>query len=180
MKKALLGLLVGTLLAGTAGADELATGSFTITETGHGRFRCVDGTHAQYLLYMARGVTRFEPIDWVMCEGDQVYVEYWATFRNRPTPTCTLIRLDKAGPKTAALTNPLPAQVEEMGRIGIRVRQSVGDQLFVRQFSISRSTKYVPAGWIPQPGESVMIHFTSRPATFGWGHILIADTIERQ
>jgi hypothetical protein len=180
MRKILLALVGCALLAGAALADDLMTGVFTITEMGHGRFRATDQAGTEYLLHMGRGVTRLEPLDWIMNEGDRVYVEYWPTFRNRPTPTCTLIRLEERGAKSAALTNPLIARVEEMGRIGIRVRQSVGDQVITYQFFIGRGTRYMPAGWVPKSGDPVAIHFTTRPATFGWGQTLTANQIEKQ
>ncbi len=179
MKNVVLVLIGCAILAGTALADDLMTGTFTITEMGHGRFRAKDQTDTEYLLHIGSGVTQLEPTDWMINEGDQVYVEYWPTFRDRPTPTCTLIRLVEAGPKSAALRSPMTARVEEMGRTGIRVRQSIGDQVMTHRFATGRRTKYRPAGWVPKSGEAVVIHFSVRMAPFGLGHVLTANNIEQ-
>ncbi len=179
MKNVVWALIGCAMLAGAALADDLMTGTFTITETGHGRFRATDSTGAEYLLHMSRGVTQTEPAEWMMNEGDQVYVEYWPTFRDRPTPTCTLIRLVEAGPISAALRSPMTARVEEMGRTGIRVRQSIGDQVTTHRFATGRRTKYNPPGWVPKSGETVIVHFSMGQIPFGWGYTLTADLIER-
>lgn len=181
IRKVLMILTAGFLLTGATWADDLEKGMFTVTETGFGRFRAVDESGDEYLLHLGRGVTRYEPETWIMHEGDKVYVEYWPTYRDRPTPTCVLIRLEEPGPKSKALTSPMEARVEEMGRTGIRVRKSVGDEVMTFQFSVGRrTTRYVPSGWVPKSGEMVTVHFSSRPATFGWGHTLVAEKIEKQ
>ena len=78
------------------------------------------------------------------------------------------------------LASGSPRRQELLGRIGIRVRQSVGDQVITYQFSIGRGTRYVPAGWVPKSGDPIMIHFTVRPSTFGLGQTLTANKIEKQ
>ncbi len=42
MKNVVLALIGCAMLAGSALADDLLTGTFTITEMGHGRFRATD------------------------------------------------------------------------------------------------------------------------------------------
>jgi hypothetical protein len=168
------------LLAGGASADDMEKGLFTVSEMGFGRFRAINEEGTEFLLHLSRGMTQFEPDQWEMHVGDKVYVEYWPTFRDRPTPTCVLIRLEEPGPQTQALTSPMEARVEEMGRTAIRVRKTVEDRVVTFTFALGRRTTYVPSGWVPQAGEALVVHFSMRPARFGWGHTLVADRIEKQ
>lgn len=181
MRVRVLAMLIGGLLiSGACLAQENEKGTFTITEMGFGKFRAKDKKGTEYLLYMAKKVTRFEPEGWQMTEGDKAYIEYWPTYKEKPTPTCTLIRLEEPGAKTKALTNPLSCQIEEMGRGSVRVRKAVGKEVVTYKMLVGRKTSYVPSGWKPNPGENVVINYSTRPTKFGWGYTLIADKIEKK
>jgi len=183
MKLLLLLVLTGALpFSGAAFAvDLLSKGTYQVTETGFGRFRAKDESGNTVLLHLARGTSRFEPDQWLMHEGDKVYVEYMPTFRERAKPTCVLIRLVEKGPKSAALTSPLEGLVEEMGRGSVRVRVAAGaENVFSYTFAIGRrDTRYDPAGWSPRAGDRVRVQFVMRPAVIGWGYTLVANLIQQ-
>ena len=182
-KRLLMTVAAIGLSVGTAQADDIETGVFTVTEMGHGRFRAVDEEGTEFLLHLGRGVTRLEPEQWEIYVGDKVYVEFWPTYRGRPTPTCTLIRLEEPSARTRALTSPMEARIEEVGRTAVRVRKTVDGEVMTFTFARGRGTTFLPAGWSPRPGEMAEIHFTITPPRVpvpGLGHTLVAEKIEKQ
>lgn len=156
------------LFVGMAHAEDVQKETFTMTEMGFGRFRAVDESGTEFLLHLAQRVTQLEPEDWQVHEGDKVYEEYWPSYRGRPNPTYTLIRLAEASSKSKALTNPFKGQIEEVGRGAVRVRKTVEGETHTFRFLMGRrQTSYVPVGWVPPPGERVTISYSTRPARFG-------------
>lgn len=182
MKVALFMMLAVILLLPVAShAELLSTGTYTVVEMGFGRFRATDEKGNTVLLHLSRGVSRFEPDDWIMHEGDKVYVEYMPTFRNRPTPTCVLVRLVERGPASSALVSPLEGLVEEMGRANIRVRVATDEgDILSFQFALGRrDTRYEPSGWAPQAGDRVRVQFSTRASLLPWQKTLVANLIQR-
>jgi hypothetical protein len=164
-------LLSCSLLASARAADNETRG--TVSETGFGKFSIQDKDNSNWLYYVAKDSTSFDPNDWRPAVGDKVTVSHVAvTKRGSTISQAVKVTLDKAGPNTLDVKSPVSAEIIEVGRSGVQAKLSDGH---VVRFDKQRSTQILPVGWQPAPGEKVTLTFVNKPATFGFGigHYLV-------
>lgn len=160
-----------SMLVSVRAADNETRG--TVSELGFGKFSIQDKDNANWLYYIAKDSTSFEPGDWRPAVGDKVTVSHIAvTKRGNTISQAVKVTLDKAGPNTLDVKSPVTAEIVEVGRSGIQAKLSDGH---VVRFDKERSTQILPVGWQPVAGEKVTLTFVNKPATFGFGigHYLV-------
>jgi len=179
MKLRILPWLVSSLMwSGVCAAQENATISLTVIETGFSKFLAGDEKGKEYEFQIVKHTTKYDPEDWQMAEGDQVLIEYVPVSENLPNQTCVLVRLEKPGVKTATLVNPIDGQVADISHSSITINKQVEKDVVSYKLFINRQTRFIPSDWKPQVGDQVIIDYSNRSAR-AIGQILTARQIEK-
>jgi hypothetical protein len=151
----------------------------TVKDVGFGKYAILDSTKTEFLLHASKRETQYEPALWRPAAGDKVSADYYERKdRNGDLLVAKSISLVKAGPDSVTISSPVTAIITETGRSGfITTLPDYGDKDL--KFSRGRSTKLVPAGWVPGVGEKASITFHLQEATFGFGIAYIADEVKK-
>ena len=154
-----VGVLICSMWAARAGAADELQG--TVVEGGFGKFRMQDKAGTSWLIYLSTDGTTYNPAEWRPAIGDEVSVaKIEVQKRNTTISQATTVTRVKAGSNTVELTSPVQVEIVESGYTGFKAKILATGQTV--KFSKSRSTQFVPAGWVPAAGDKATMTFTTK------------------
>lgn len=160
-----------------AALAESGTVAGTVAEIGFGNFNLShNGATTKFLTGRE---TTFDPSNYRAQTGDTISVTY-ITKKARSGENAlvaSVVKLTAANPDRKELKSPKNGQVNEVGRIKIKITLEGEKSPTIFDW---KNPELVPDGWKPTAGDNVTVHFTKVPSKMGNAFAYVIEKLEKK